>query len=181
MIGIIVDIYAKNFKPEFQTLIHSHCTEIWGCLSQLWAWSRPHRVLRVQQTAMPPPWPLASSTTDPASSLLSVTRIKLRRAFRNMGLIKYLSDVSTCVLKEHSLSYWKLSNARDYYNIMCEGEILSTIRFQKRKAAAKCSQSRKITCGDNCTGCNPDELAANMINQNSEPGKDVLCSQNNKT
>ena len=56
---------------------------------------------------------------------------------------------------------------------MCEGSILSTISFPKKKAAAKCTQSRTITCGDNCTGCNPDELLASMVNENSEPGKDV--------
>ena len=51
---------------------------------------------------------------------------------------------------------------------------MQTIKFPKKKAAAKCTQSRTITCGDNCTGCNPDELLANMINENSEPGKGVL-------
>ena len=56
---------------------------------------------------------------------------------------------------------------------MCEGSVLQTIKFPKKKAAAKCTQSRTITCGDNCTGCNPDELLANMINENSEPGKGV--------
>ena len=79
-------------------------------------------------------------------------------------------------LKVNSLSYSKSSSAKDYYNIMCEGSVFSTVSFPKKKAADKCTQSRTITCGDNCTGCNPDELLANMINENSEPGKDVLFS-----
>ena len=64
---------------------------------------------------------------------------------------------------------------------MCEGKVLSTVSFPKKKAAAKCKQSRTITCGENCTGCNPDELVSNMINENSEPGKGVLCSINYRT
>ena len=64
---------------------------------------------------------------------------------------------------------------------MCEGSILSTISFPKKKAAAKCTQSRTITCGDNCTGCNPDELLASMVNENSEPGKDVQDVLNSVT
>ena len=64
---------------------------------------------------------------------------------------------------------------------MCEGKVLSTVSFPKKKAAAKCKQSRTITCGENCTGCDPVDLVTNMINENSEPGKGVLCYINHRT
>ena len=63
---------------------------------------------------------------------------------------------------------------RDYYDIICNGELHSTFNFQSLTAKKKCSKARTITCGDvvdTCGGCDPNLLAQSMLNTNEVPGR----------
>ena len=47
------------------------------------------------------------------------------------------------------------------------GKIIGVVEFQKRKAAAKClAPDVTITCPDDCFGCDPTSMAAQVTNQN---------------
>ena len=48
-----------------------------------------------------------------------------------------------------------------------EGKKIGVVDFQKRKAGAKCLEPGvTITCPDNCFGCDPTSMAAQVTNEN---------------